>query len=178
MEKSIPIKEQEENEISKKKVSLNEVPVISEDEEDLDNEQFEGMKETEEPSKDEKPHIKQEEKPIKKGKLSKQISIKELPFTEKEVDKKIIEKEEEEPSVLKKESLKEVEKPKNKNIISPSRNNLQFNKISSSTNHMKTLSSSSSSHGQGLISSYHNKNAFSMSKLQSSNLQSSYQKKI
>ena len=68
-------------------------------------------------------------------------------------------------------------KPKNKNIISPSRNNLQFNKISSSTNHMKTLSSSSSSHGQGLISSYHNKNAFSMSKLQSSNLQSSYQKK-
>ena len=68
-------------------------------------------------------------------------------------------------------------KSQNKNIISPSRNNLHFNKISSSTNHMKTLSSSSSSHGQGLISSYHNKNAFSMSKLQSSNLQSSYQKK-
>ena len=68
-------------------------------------------------------------------------------------------------------------KSKSKNIISPSRNNLHFNKISSSTNHMKTLSSSSSSHGQGLITGYHNKNALSMSKLQSSsNIKSSYQK--
>ena len=70
---------------------------------------------------------------------------------------------------------------KQNNIISPSekliQNQLQFNKTSSSTHHMKTLSSSSSSAGQGLITSYHNKNTLSMSKLQSaSNIQSSYQK--
>ena len=44
-------------------------------------------------------------------------------------------------------------------------NKIQFNKISSSTNHMKTLSSSSSSPSQGLITSYHTKNAISMSKI-------------
>ncbi len=70
---------------------------------------------------------------------------------------------------------------KQNNIISPSekliQNQLQFNKTSSSTHHMKTLSSSSSSAGQGLITSYHNKNTLSMSKLQiASNIQSSYQK--
>ena len=68
----------------------------------------------------------------------------------------------------------------NKNILPPTenKNKLKFNKISSSTNHMKTLSSSSSSPSQGLINVYHNKNTISMSKLAISNLQNTNQKAI
>ncbi len=48
-------------------------------------------------------------------------------------------------------------------------NKLKHNKISSSTYHIKTLSSSSSSPEQRLINSHHSKNVLSMSKLQSIN---------
>ena len=70
-----------------------------------------------------------------------------------------------------------------KNILPPtdnkSNNKLQFNKISSSVNHKKTLSSSLSSPNKGLINTYHNKNNLSMSKLvMSPNLQSLNQKSI
>ena len=73
----------------------------------------------------------------------------------------------------KKENSKKKLKP-SKNMLPPTDktiNKIQFNKISSSTNHMKTLSSSSSSPSQGLITSYHTKNAISMSKLAISNIQ-------
>ena len=68
----------------------------------------------------------------------------------------------------------------NKNILPPTenKNKLKFNKISSSTNHMKTLSSSSSSPSQGLINVNHNKNTISMSKLAISNIQNTNQKAI
>ena len=72
----------------------------------------------------------------------------------------------------KKENSKKKLKP-SKNMLPPTDktiNKIQFNKISSSTNHMKTLSSSSSSPSQGLITSYHTKNAISMSKLAISNI--------
>ena len=72
----------------------------------------------------------------------------------------------------KRENSKKKIKP-SKNILPPTdktNNKIQFNKISSSTNHMKTLSSSSSSPSQGLITSYHTKNAISMSKLAISNI--------
>ena len=48
-------------------------------------------------------------------------------------------------------------------------NKFKHNKISSSTYHIKTLSSSSSSPEQRLITSHHSKNVLSMSKLQSIN---------
>ena len=81
--------------------------------------------------------------------------------------------------------MKKKIKNNNKNMLPPTdnknnnNNKLQFNKISSSTNHMKTLSSSSSSPRQGLINNYHNKNTLSMSKLTiSPNSQNVNQKSI
>ena len=73
-------------------------------------------------------------------------------------------------------------KTSKKNILPPadikSNNKFQFNKISSSTNHIKTLSSSLSSPNKGLINNYHNKNNLSMSKIISPNIQSLNQKTI
>ncbi len=74
-------------------------------------------------------------------------------------------------------------KTSKKNILPPTdnklNNKLQFNKISSSTNHIKTLSSSLSSPKKGLINTYHNKNNLSMSKLvMSPNFQSVNKKSI